>query len=85
MLENKLNPFIKTKGPYPESCLQVAARWGFLSIVQLFLKNVDFTREKIEEVLFLNNIPNSIRKELEKYISLKFKKEFSCFSCFNCI
>jgi ankyrin repeat protein len=86
LIESGLNPFIKTKGAYSESCLQVACRWGYTRIVRLLLEKVYYNREQVEETLYMEGISNEIRLIIEEYISKKFANRtcLSCFNVFNC-
>jgi len=76
MLEKKLNAKIKSKVDVGimESCLQVAARWNCLRIVELLLENVNYEKEEIEEVIRYQNLPEIINKYLMKYYNSKFRR-----------
>lgn len=56
-----------------ESCLQVACRWNYYSIVNLLLKHSKFIKKEITESLGYGN--EAINKMLKSYLNDHFKSE----------
>ena len=64
-----------------ESCLQVAARWNCLRIVQLLLERVEYEKSEIEETLKYQCVPQIIIKTLLNYYQ-RFRKNEPAVLCF---
>ena len=93
MLDKNLNAKIKSKVSIlfkllqidennEESCLQVAARWGYFNIVDLLLEKVDYEKEELKEAINQNNINQRIIFKILNYFKNKFErkeKEVVCF------
>jgi len=81
-----LNPSILSKSDSNEfeTCLQVAARWGYNDIVMAILeKRLDLIKtEEIENTLKIENLKPSIVKLLKSFLKLKSKKSKKGCACF---
>lgn len=85
MLENNFDPHIRsfTNQNDSESCLQVAARWGMVNIVQLLLEKSEFSKEELLEVIKMEGLNREIRKTLSKYYAKRFSKLGGCLVCWD--
>jgi hypothetical protein len=71
VIERKLDPFVKSREG--ESPLGVSCRWSYTQIVTLLLKNVEYKKEHIKEVLKINGLTEGIKNQLFNYIKKNFK------------
>jgi hypothetical protein len=80
-----MNPSIQSKNNEneEETCLQVAARWGYNEIVNLILqfKREKITKEELEKTMKIKGIKQTIVTLLKEHVKMyhKNKKRCSCF------